>query len=318
MLPLLQRYQALAGLLILLVVAFIVTDRGSTPDAFFGSVFFSKGNLENVLNQLAVPGILALGATFVIISGGIDLSAGSALGLLNCITAMWFLRGAPTWATILYVLTIGTLIGATQGYIIGLTKLQPFIVTLAGMVSLRGIAYVYTDNANVSGLKGQLDFFRQTYLGIPTAGWLLIAITLVGAIILRKTVFGRRVYAIGGNALASLYAGVPVDRVRVGAFAFNGFCVGLAALLFTARTNNGQPSAGVGYELDAITAAVVGGTALIGGYGSALGTFVGALFIVSLNVLLILEGVNYYVGQGWKGVIILLAVYLQNIGRKTQ
>ncbi|MEZ0324855.1 MAG: ABC transporter permease [Fimbriimonas sp.] len=317
MLPLLQRYQALAGLLILLVIAFILTDRTNTPDSLFGSVFFSKGNLENVLNQLAVPGILAIGATFVIISGGIDLSVGSALGLLNCITAMWLAHAAPTWATILYVLFIGTLIGAVQGAIIGLTKLQPFIVTLAGMVSLRGVAYVYTNNANVSGLKDELNVFRETYLGLPTAGWLLIVITIAGAVILRKTVFGRRVYAIGGNSLASLYAGVPVDRVRVGAFAFNGFCVGLAALVFTARTNNGQPSAGAGYELDAITAAVVGGTALIGGYGSALGTFVGALFIVCLNVLLILKGVNYYVGQGWKGVIILLAVYLQNIGRKT-
>jgi ribose transport system permease protein len=315
LLPILQRYQALAGLLILLVVAFVVTDRG-VPDSLFGSVFFSKGNLENVLTQLAVPGILAIGATFVIISGGIDLSVGSALGLLNCVTAMWLAHDAPTWTTALYVLAMGSFIGATQGYIIGATKLQPFIVTLAGMVSLRGIAYVYTNNANVSGLKSQLDVFREMHLGLPTAGWLLIAITVAGAIILRKTVFGRRVYAIGGNAVASLYAGVPVNRVRVGAFAFNGFCVGLAALVFTARTNNGQPSAGAGYELDAITAAVVGGTALIGGYGSVFGTFVGALFIVCLNVLLILEGVNYYVGQGWKGVIILLAVYLQNIGRK--
>ena len=317
LLPLLQRYQALAGLLILLVIAFVITDRNLTSDALFGSIFFSKGNLENVLNQLAVPGILAIGATFVIISGGIDLSVGSALGLLNCVTAMWLSKDAPPALAFLYVLFLGVLIGSIQGLIIGVTRLQPFIVTLAGMVSLRGIAYVYTNNGNVSGLHGQLDFLRKVHLGLPVAGWLLILITIMGTVILRQTVFGRRLYAIGGNALASLYAGVPVNRVRIGAFAFNGFCVGLAAIIFTARTNNGQPSAGIGYELDAITAAVVGGTALVGGYGSPIGTFAGALFIVCLNVLLILKGVNDFVGQGWKGVIILVAVYLQNLGRKS-
>jgi ribose/xylose/arabinose/galactoside ABC-type transport system permease subunit len=315
MLTLLQRYQALAGLVILSVVAFVVCSRDN-PDGLFGSVFFSPANLENVLNQLAVPGILAIGATFVIISGGIDLSAGSALGLLNCVAAKWLVHGESVWVTSAYVLTLGVLIGALQGTIISVTRLQPFIVTLAGMVSLRGIAYVYTKSAMVSGIGDQMEILRDTAWGLPTAGWLLIAITLIGAVILKYTVFGRQIYAIGGNATASLYAGVPVHRVRIGTYAFNGLCVGLAAIVLTARTKNGMPSAGAGYELDAITAAVVGGTALIGGYGSALGSFAGALFIVCLNVLLILEGVLDFVGQGWKGVIILVAVYLQNLGRK--
>jgi ribose transport system permease protein len=316
-LPLLQRYQGLAGLLVLWVIAFFVAPRTDAPNALFGSTFFSLANLQNVLNQLAVPAILAIGATFVIISGGIDLSVGSALALLNCVTAMWLVNDAPVWTTVLYVLALGTFIGGAQGLIISVTKLQAFIVTLAGMVSLRGIAYVYTDNANISGMTGQLDFLREAWLGVPVPGWILLAVTLLAAFILRMTVFGRRIYAIGGNARAALYSAVPVDRVRVGAFAFNGFCVGLASIIFTSRTANGQPSAGMGYELDAITAAVVGGTALIGGYGSVAGTLSGALFIVSLNVLIILQGVNYYVGQGWKGVIILVAVFLQNIGRKS-
>jgi ribose transport system permease protein len=314
--PTLQKYQGLVGLVLLLLVAVFDTPHTDSPGTLFHSVFFSVGNLQNVLSQLAVPGCLAIGATFVILVGGIDLSAGSALGLLNCICAKWLVNGASTPVTICYVLAIGTLIGAVLGAIIGFTKLQPFVVTLAGMVSLRGIAFVYTNNANVSGMKGQIGFFESPWLGLPIDGWILLLATLVGTVVLSKTVFGRRVYAIGGNSEAARYSGVPVNRVRVGAFAINGFCIALAAILFTARTSNGQPSAGMGYELDAITAAVVGGTALVGGYGNVIGTFVGALFIVCLNVLLILDGVSYYVGQGWKGVIILLAVYLQNLGRR--
>ncbi len=315
-LPALQKYQGLLGLILLLAVALVDTPHTSAHGALFHSVFFSLGNLRNVLSQLAVPGCLAIGATFVILVGGIDLSAGSALGLLNCVCATWLVHGASSWAAIGYVLVIGTLIGAALGMIIGLTGLQPFVVTLAGMVSLRGVAFVYTNNANISGMKGQIAFFEAPWLGLPVSGWILLLTTAVAAILLAKTVFGRRVYAIGGNAEAARYAGVPVNAVRTGAFAVNGFCIALAAILFTARTSNGQPSAGLGYELDAITAAVVGGTALIGGYGNVMGTFVGALFIVCLNVLLILDGVSYYVGQGWKGVIILLAVYLQNLGRR--
>jgi len=311
----LQKYQGLVGLVLLLAVALVKAPHTSAP-SLFHSTFYSVPNLTNILSQLAVPGILALGATFVILVGAIDLSTGSLLGLVNCVVATWLVHGASTGVSIAYALAVGTFVGAVLGAIISYTKLQPFVVTLAGMVSLRGIAYVYTNNANVSGLKDQLAIFETVKFGVPISGWILIAATAIGQVVLLKTVFGRRIYALGGNPEAARYAGVPVNRIRIGAFAINGFCIALAVTLLTARNNNGQPVAGVGYELDAITAAVVGGTALIGGYGNVLGTFVGALFIVCLNVLLILDGVSYYVGQGWKGVIILLAVYLQNLGRR--
>ncbi len=318
LLPALQKYQGLVGLILLMAVAFFKAPHTDSAGALFHSTFYSTGNLRNVLSQLAVPGCLAIGATFVILVGGIDLSAGSSLGLLNCVCATWLVHGTSTPITIAYVLFIGTVIGGILGALIGFTRLQPFVVTLAGMVSLRGIAFVYTNNANISGMKDQIAFFESPWLGIPIDGWVLLAATIAGTIILSKTVFGRRVYAVGGNIEAARYAGVPVNKVRIGAFAINGFCIALAAILFTARNSNGQPSAGMGYELDAITAAVVGGTALVGGYGNVIGTFVGALFIVCLNVLLILDGVSYYVGQGWKGVIILMAVYLQNFGRRLE
>ena len=293
-----------------LVLLFLVALTLRTP-------FFTAANLGNVLGQLAVPGVLAIGITFVILTGGIDLSVGSHLGLLNCVAATWLAAGSLPLAAGAYELALGTGIGAILGFLVGKTKLLPFVVTLAAMVSLRGAAYVYTENRNVSAIGSGLSWLEQkSVLGLPNSGWVLIGVTLVAWALLRGTVFGRRVMAIGGNEEAARLSGVPVDRTRIAAYALNGLCVGVAALIFTARNSSGQPNAGGGYELDAITAAVVGGASLLGGYGSALGTFVGALFIVCLNVLIILQGVNYYVGQGWKGIIILVAVYLQNLGRR--
>ncbi len=302
-----QRYQGLVGLFVLLCVA-MGLDREH---------FFTAANFANVLNQLAVPGILAVGMTFVILTGGIDLSVGSLLGLLNCIVATWIVNDRGIAASIAFTLFIGVSVGALVGYIISATRLQPFVVSLAAMVSLRGVAYVYTNNGTVSGMGSKLEFLLDMHFGLPLSAWIMLVLTAIAAIILTSTVFGRWVYALGGNEEASRYAGLPLTKIRIGAYAANGLCVALAALIFTARNTNGDPSSGTGYELDAISAVVVGGTSLIGGFGSVLGTFVGALFIVCLNVLLILKGVNTYVGMGWKGIIILLAVYLQNLGRRS-
>jgi ribose transport system permease protein len=217
--------------------------------------------------------------------------------------------------TVIGILAIGTTIGAVIGGMISITKMQSFVVTLAAMVSLRGLAYVYTNNGTVSGLGTKLDFLIVPRAGLPTNAWIMVITTALAAVILWKTVFGRHVYAVGGNPQSARYAGVDLTKVRIGAYAINGLCVAFASLIFTARNTNGSPDAGGGFELDAITAVVVGGTSLVGGYGNIVGTFLGALFIVCLNVLLILKGVNTYMGMGWKGIIILVAVYLQSIGR---
>lgn len=304
---LLQRYQGLVGLLLLLGFAFFLNAK----------LFYSPGNVANILNQLAVPGVLAVGMTFVILTGGIDLSVGSLLGLCNCIIATWIVAGASVPVTMTYVLLIGTLVGALLGFLVAWTKLQPFVVTLAGMVSLRGFAYMYTNSGTVSGLNKRLDFLTQPHLGLPLSAWIMLLVTAIAAFVLAKTIFGRNLYALGGNEEAARYAGLNQMQLRIAAYAVNGFCVALAALMFTARNTNGDPSSGSGYELDAITAVVVGGTSLLGGVGGVLGTFVGALFIVCLNVLLVLRGVNTYVGMGWKGMIILVAVYLQNLNRRS-
>lgn len=302
-----QRYQGLIGLAILFLVAFFLARRE----------FFSAANAVNVLKQLAVPGTLAVGTTFVILTGGIDLSVGSLLALGNVILAEWARSGATTAASVLYVLSVSAAIGALIGWIIGATKMQPFIVTLSAMVTLRGVSYLYTDNAIVSIGDNPLARLQDNALGLPVSAWILIAITLASAALLGWTRFGRNVYAIGGNEKAARLSGVPVGRVRMAAYALNGFCIGVAAILFTARTNTGQPSSGFGYELDAIAAVVVGGSSLVGGVGNVFGTFVGALFMGCVNTLLQLKGVDPYVGMGWKGLIILFAVYLQTIGRES-
>lgn len=300
----LQQYQGLAGMILLLAVALVLEP-----------VFFSAQNWNNVLNQVAIPGTLAVGMTFVILTGGIDLSVGSHLALLSCVTAVWIRSGTSLGVTAAYVLGLGVAIGALIGAIVSWTRMQAFVVTLAAMVSLRGVAFLYTRN-NVSGLGDGMRPLQGSWLGLPVAGWLLLGLVASTWWVLSKTVFGRRVYAIGGNETAAHLAGVPVDRVRIGAYAMNGFCVGLASLLMVARNGNAEPGGAIGYELDAIAAAVVGGTSLLGGYGNMLGTLVGALFITCLNVLINLRGIDDKLGMGLKGPILLLAVYLQNWGRK--
>ena len=302
----LQRYQGLFGLFLLFVAAYFLS-----PD------FFHAANWVNILKQLAIPGALAIGMTYVILTGGIDLSVGSHLALLNVIAATWLKHGTSIGFTSAYVLFVGTAIGALIGFIVGTTRLQPFVVTLAAMVSLRGIAFVYSNRSMVSGFGEELGFLENPYLGLPLSGWLLILLTIASAIVLSGTVFGRHVYAIGGNVESARLSGVPVNRTRIAAYAINGFCVALAAILYTARTDNGAPSSGIGFELDAIAAVVVGGASLMGGMGSASGTFIGALFMVCVNNILQLRGVDTNIGQGLTGLIILAAVYAQSIGRRS-
>lgn len=304
LLPTLQRYQGLAGMLLLCAAA-----------GLWEPAFFSSQNAQNVLNQVAIPGTLAIGMTFVILTGGIDLSVGSQLALFACIAATWLRSGASLPVTIAYVLGLSTILGGSIGALIGWTRMQPFVVTLAAMVSVRGVTFLYT-RSNVSGIGEAIRPLQQAPLGLPVAGWILLVLALATGLVLAKTVLGRQVYALGGNEQAARLAGVRTGRVRTSAYAINGLCVGLAALLFVARNNSAEPGGAIGYELDAIAAVVVGGSSLLGGYGNMMGTLVGALFITCMNVLLNLKGVDDKLGLGLKGPILLVAVYLQNLGRR--
>ncbi len=280
------------------------------------SLFYSSENLHNIFNQLAIPGILAVGMTFVILTGGIDLSVGSHIAFLNCVAATWLKAESSLLVSSAYTLALGAGIGALLGWIIGVTKLQPFVVTLAAMVSLQGISFIYTKNQFVSGIGPYLEPLKASLFGIPLSGLLLVAVMTAGVVLLGKGVLGRRIYAVGGNEEAARFSGVPVARTKIAAYALNGVCVAIAALLLTARTDSGQQSPGAKYELDAIAAVVVGGSSLLGGRGNVLGSVIGALFILSTDNLFNLNLIDDKIALAVKGGILLLAVYLQNLGRQ--
>ena len=331
-LPSLLRYQGALGLLILILLASFPIGfyLGESRISLYNPNFRTWGNFANIMEQVAITGVLAVGMTFVILTGGIDLSVGSGVAFLSCAAALMVVGGhLPVPLIILATLALGGVIGAINGGVIARTGLQPFVVTLALMVSLRGLAYVITKSTFVTGLGSALDPFKASLM-IPIPGFLqplvgttqtwnrvpLFALVLLGVVfiaqgVLNTTRFGRQVMSIGGNEEASRLSGIPVGRVKTAVYALAGALVGLAALMFTARTQSGSPSSAFGYELDAIAAVVVGGTSLMGGYGTVTGTLIGTLFIGILGNVLQLNGVDYYVGLGLTGPIILIAVLLQ-------
>jgi ribose transport system permease protein len=305
---LVQRLQGVVSLLVLVLLAACFASSRST--------FFQTDAIANIAGQVAVPGSLAVGMTFVILTGGIDLSVGSMCALLSVIAARWAESGTSLPVTASYVLLVGSLLGALNGLLVSMTRLQPFVVTLAAMVSLRGVAHLYSENHNISGFPPIFAPFQSAWGPVPVQAMLLIGMVSVSWILLTKTPFGRRVYAIGGNEDAAFLSGVRVRATKVAAYAINGVCVGVAALVLVSRTNNGEPGGAGGYELDAIAAVVVGGASLVGGVGSIWGTLFGAVFIQTLSLLMILWSIPDKLALGLKGPIILLAVWLQSIGRR--
>jgi ribose transport system permease protein len=307
MLSTIQRFQGIISLVLLLIAAALVP--GSSGR------FFQVDALHNIASQVAVPGALAVGMTLVILTGGIDLSVGSMVALLNVVAAQSALSGRPLMVVVVYVLLLGLLLGTLNGVLVATTKLQPFIVTLATMASFRGAAFLYT-RSNISGFDPIFAPLQAKWGGVPVQAVLLLAMVVGAWWFLSKTVMGRSIYAVGGNEEAARLSGLPVERVRVNAYALNGLCVAIAALLLTSRTNNGEPGGSVSLELDAIAAVVVGGASLFGGVGSIWGSLTGALFIQVLSLLMILWSIDDKLALGLKGPIILLAVYLQCLGRK--
>jgi ribose/xylose/arabinose/galactoside ABC-type transport system permease subunit len=299
--------------------------------------FLSAANLTTILLHVSINAILALGMTFVIITAGIDLSVGSIVALGGVLAATTLTNGAvlgavgPVGAALLAVavgLGVGTGLGMLNGSAVAHLRVAPFIVTLATMTVARGTARLVTGGVPV----GYPDPGDQTYAlkvaaldvlhglgggritlpglpgGFPVPALVMLAAIAVGAFVLTRTRFGRYVYAVGGNEEASRLSGVPVTRVKLAAYAISGACSGLAAILLLGQLRSGGPDAGTFYELNAIAAAVIGGTSLLGGTGSAWGTLIGALLLGVLNNALDLLGVQAFWQEIAKGGIILLAV----------
>jgi len=274
--------------------------------------FRTLSNVENILQQVSVNGIIAMGMTLVIITAGIDLSVGSVLAL-SAVVATSFAH--PDEHLLIVPVAIGILVGlacgTVNGVLIAKKRLAPFIVTLGMMTVARGVALVYTSGRPVINLSDPYnEIGGGSFADIPFPAMIFFAVILLGIFILHFTRFGRHVYAVGGNELAAKVSGVNTDRVLIGVYALTGALAGLAGIVLSSRIMSGPPATGVGYELDAIAAVVIGGTSLSGGVGSIAGTIVGVLIIGVMNNGLDLLNVSSYWQQIVKGVIIVLAVLL--------
>ncbi len=271
--------------------------------------FFSADNILNVLRQICINALLAIGMTFVLIIGGIDLTVGSVVGACGVAAVMLMEAGMSIWPAVIIALLLGALIGVINGTIIALTGMPAFIVTLSMQGVVRGIAYLITNGRSVSSGNELFTSIGNNYfLGIPIPVWVLVVVVIVMCILLYKTRFGRRMYAIGGNATAARFAGIKIKGITIKVYIIAGTLSALAGVILASRMYSGQPTAGNGYEADAIAAAVLGGTSFNGGIGTIGGTIIGALVIGILNNGLNLLHISSYVQMVVKGLVILLAV----------
>jgi ribose transport system permease protein len=305
-----ERYAALVALIVLTVIS-----------SFLSEYFFTWQNLLNILRQVSYTGIIALGMTFVIVSGGIDLSVGSmaafvgSLGIivLNAVTQADWPAGAAVAAAIAVALGSGLLCGLANGLLITKGRIAPFIVTLGTMALFRSLSLYMKDAGEFrseSGLFGSLGTSAPGRVPVPVIVMLVLAAAL--AFVLRRTRYGRYVRAVGSNARVARYSAIDVDRTRLIAYTLTGLMVGISAVLIAMRFNSvGTSTLGVNYELDAIAAVIIGGTAMAGGRGTIWGTIIGAITLGIINNMLNMVGISTYLQGTVKGLVIIGAVFIQ-------
>lgn len=313
----LTRFQSLAALALMVIALALSTDNFLTVD-----------NGLNVLRQISINLCLSIGMTMIILSGGIDLSVGSVLAFAGAVAAGLLKNGLPlpytdyllrftVFGAIVGGIAVGAALGWFNGLMITRFRLPPFVATL-GMLSIaRGFTRLWTGGFPITDLGPQFTFLGSGYwLGVPMPVWISAALVAVFVVVTRRTRFGRYLYAVGGNERAARLSGLNVERVKRLVYLLGGALAGVAGLLATARQNAADPKIGVGYELDSIAAVVIGGTSLSGGRGSILGTVLGCLIIGVLNNGLVLLGVSPDWQLVVKGFVILVAVAIDQLGRK--
>ncbi len=297
---LLRRFGILIAFLLLVVVL-----------SFLSDSFLTTRNLLNIARQVSINAIIAAGMTFVILTAGIDLSVGSVLAFSGAIIAGLLSTGQPLLIGIAAGLVLGAVLGLVNGLIVTRGGVQPFIATLAMLTIARGATLVYTDGRPITGLPDAFVWLGAGDVGsIPVPVIIMALVFFAAYVVLTQTVLGRYIYAIGGNEEAARLSGVNVTLYKTLAYVLSGVLAAASGIILTARLNSAQPTAGGGYELDAIAAVVLGGTTLAGGEGSITGTLLGAFIIGVLNNGLNLLNVSSFYQQVVKGVVILLAVLL--------
>jgi ribose transport system permease protein len=298
-----RRFGTLIGLVILCAVLWALTPH-----------FLTVSNLLNIAQQTSINAIVAVGMTFVIISGGIDLSVGSIVALSGVVLGTLLHEGQPVAIAIPTALLVGVAAGLLNGALISFGRLPPFIATLGMMSVARGAALVFTEGRPVSGFDESFRWLATGSVGpIPAPVIVMVLVYAVAHIVLTRTTFGRYVYAIGGNEEATRLSGVAVRFHKTAIYCVAGLMSAVAAIVLTARLNSAQPIAGMMYELDAIAATVIGGTSLMGGEGSLGGTLVGALIMGVLRNGLNLLGVSSFVQQIVIGAVIVGAVLVDTL-----
>ena len=296
----LSKYGAGVALVLLLVFSSLISDR-----------FLQLDNSLNVLRQISIVGVLALGMTFVIITAGIDLSVGAMLSVVVVYTADT-VQTRGVLPGVAMALGLGALFGLINGLGVALGRIPPFVMTLGMLAFAKGVALIFTEGQPVSITNDTfLAFGNGRTFGLPNPAIVFLVLLAVCMFVLRGTVFGRSVYAVGSNEEAARLSGISVRRVQCAVYVISGLMVGVAGILYASQLGVGTPVAGDGKELDAIAATVVGGTSLFGGVGTAGGTFIGAAILGVLSNILNLSGVSPYVQYLFRGGLIVVAVLLQ-------
>lgn len=291
-----QQYP-LAILIVLVILASILSD-----------AFLTTGNLTNLVRQVSITGIVVLAELLVVVTGGIDISVGSVLGLAAVLSAGLF-DGRSLVLGILVGVVVGFGLGAVNGLLVAYRGLEPFIVTLGMLALARGLVYAYTQGVPVAPSGSRFTVPGIATIGrFPVLGIIWIGCILVVAFLLYRTVYGRRLYAVGSNKQAAYSSGIPVRRTLLGVYALAGTLAGLGGFLLSSRLGSGTPTAGTNYELDAIAAVVIGGARLSGGHGRVFGAVVGTLIFGIISNLLILLNVSTFLQDAFRGALILLAV----------
>ena len=281
--------------------------------------FLSLNNITNILRQASYTAVAAVGMTMVIVIGEIDLSAGSLVCASGLTGAMVCKETGNVVLAVLAALAVGLLVGFVNGALCAYGKLPGFIATLASMTVLRGLAYIITGGNSVVWTNEAFTMIGTGYVGpVPIPVIIMVLVIIFGWVLTTKLKFGRYIYAVGGNSDTSKWSGIAVEKVKIIVYMVMGVLTSIAGLIITARLGSGQPSAGQNFEMDCITAAVVGGTSMSGGRGKVFGTIVGVLLLTVLTNGMTLVGINTYWQQVLKGVIIVVSVLADTRGKKNK
>jgi len=303
-----MREAALVAMIAILVVTM----------SFASPYFLSVANFQAIVAGMVPTAIIVVGMTILLVSGSFDLSVGSVMALASTVVALLLLAGVPMPVAILAACVLGLAVGALNGLIVTGLGVNPLIATLGTMSMARGAALVFTEGFSLSSLpEGFAVFGKAQLLGLPLMAWIMLAIVILGDIGLRRTRFLRQVYFIGGNERAAALSGIPVARVRVACFMLSGLLAAFAGILLASRLMSGTPTAGNALELQVLAAAVIGGASLRGGEGTVLGAFLGVVFVALLSNAMTMLAVSIYWQMIVTGLVLILAVAVDMLARRT-